>query len=296
MTEVDAGIRRGIVVGVDGSASSTAAVEWAARDAVLRGEPLTLVHVVMPPVTLSLPRVSVPPGFQRWQENAGHLIVDDAAAMAEKAVTPRRVTIERHVVSGLPVVVLADMSRKAKVTVVGHHGHGRLGRILGSVGFGLTQHGHGPVVVVHDDEVLLPEAAFAPVVVGIDGSQASDAATALAFDEAERRGVDLVAVHACMDWSGSELPFAERAALEAGGAEVLAERLAGWQERYPDVVVRRTVVTDHAAAHLVEHSQYAQLVVVGSRGLGGFTGLLLGSVSSAVVQSARAPVLVAPGP
>lgn len=178
------------------------------------------------------------------------------------------------------------------MVVVGCHGRGRLRRLLGSVGAGLAQHGHGPVVVVRDDEPLMPDAAFAPVLVGIDGSSVSEPATAFAFDEASRRGVDLIALYACMDWSGDEHPFVERAALQARGPELLAERLAGWQKTYPDVTVHPVVVPDQAAAHLVEHSKRVQLVVVGSHGFGGFTGMLLGSVSSAVVQSARAPVVV----
>ncbi len=285
--------RRGLVVGVDGSSSSNAAVDWAARDAVLHDEPLTLVHVLMPPVTVMLPKVPLPAGFQHWQESAGRILLDEAAAIAEKAASPHEVTIERTMIAGNPIETLADLSREARKVVVGRHGRGRLRHLLGSVGSGVSHHAHGPIVVVDDQDPQMSAGTFAPVVVGIDGSPVSELAIAIAFDEASRRGVHVVALLACMDWNGDEFIVSDRAALEAGGAEVLAERLAGWQERYPDVTVRRVVVFDQAAAHLVEESKRAQLVVVGSHGFGGFTGMLLGSVSSAVLQSARTPVVIA---
>jgi nucleotide-binding universal stress UspA family protein len=147
--------------------------------------------------------------------------------------------------------------------------------------------------IIHDEEPLMPDPAFASVVVGIDGSPFSETATAIAFDEASRRGVDLVAVHACVDWVVWGYPEPEWPAMEPRGRELLAARLSGWQESYPDVTVRRVVVADRAAVHLVEESERAQLVVVGSHGWGGFAGMLLGSVGSAVVQSARSPVIVA---
>lgn len=291
MTEI--AHRHGVVVGVDGSPSSLAAVEWAARDAAIHGEPLTLVHVLMPSVTVSLPRVELPAGFREWQEAEGRTVLDDAAKIAEKATPSDPPKIERKMITGVAIPVLAELSRDARLVVVGRHGRGRLRRLLGSVSSGLAHHAHGPVVVVDDEDPLLPDTAFAPVLVGVDGSPASEAATAVAFDAASRRGVDLVALLACLDWSGDEFPFDERSALESEGHQTLAERLAGWQEHYPDVTVHRVVVKDRAAAHLVEESKRAQLVVVGSHGFGGFTGLLLGSVSSAVLQSARTPVLIA---
>ena len=139
----------------------------------------------------------------------------------------------------------------------------------------------------------MPTLALAPVVVGIDGSPASESATAIAFEEASRRGVELVAVHAWSDFAVAELPGVEWSDVQTQAEEALAERLAGWQERYPDVRVRRVVVLDRPARQLLERSESAQLTVVGSHGRGGFAGMLLGSVSAAVAESARMPVIVA---
>ena len=77
------------------------------------------------------------------------------------------------------------------------------------------------------------------------------------------------------------------------GREALSERLAGWHERYPDVAVTPKLIAHDADRWLVNHSDSAQLVVVGSHGRGGFAGMLLGSVSTTVVHAARVPVIVA---
>ncbi|MFM9035268.1 MAG: universal stress protein, partial [Mycobacterium sp.] len=154
-------------------------------------------------------------------------------------------------------------------------------------------HAHCPVAIIHDEDPLMPHPSLAPVVVGVDGSPASESALAVAFEEASLRGVDLVAVHAWSDSGVFEFPGADWSTLQALGEETLGERLAGWQERFPDVLVRRVVVADRPAHQLLEQAESAQLLVVGSHGRGGFAGMLLGSVSTAVVHGARMPVIVA---
>ncbi|WP_264991128.1 universal stress protein, partial [Mycobacterium kiyosense] len=155
---------------------------------------------------------------------------------------------------------------------------------------GVLRSAKSPVVVVRDDAPAVGEDA--PVVVGIDGSEASELATAIAFDEASRRGVDLKAVHAWSDAEVLDFTGIDWEALQTEAEQILAERLAGWQERYPDVTVHRIVVRDRPAQELIEQAKSAQLLVVGSHGRGAI-GKLLGSVSNAVVHSVHTPVIVA---
>ena len=166
-------------------------------------------------------------------------------------------------------------------------GLGVVGRaVLGSVSSGLVHHARCPVAIVHADQAQAPDRT-SPVLLGIDGSPASEAATALAFDEASRRKVDLVALHAWSDVGIFPVVGMNWHEYEDEGHEVLGERLAGWQEQYPDVHVRRRIVCDKPVRWLIEESQQAQLVVVGSHGRGGFPGMLLGSVGSAVAQGGK---------
>jgi nucleotide-binding universal stress UspA family protein len=165
-----------------------------------------------------------------------------------------------------------------------------LGRfLLGSVSSSAVHHAHCPVAVVHEVDTADQSG---PVLVGVDGSPASDKAIALAFDEASRRGADLVALHAWSDVAVFPILGMDWREYEAQGEEILAERLAGFQQEYPDVKVRRQLVCDKPARWLIDESRHAQLVVVGGHGRGGFPGMLLGSVSSALAQSAQAPLIV----
>jgi nucleotide-binding universal stress UspA family protein len=220
---------------------------------------------------------------------------DDAVKVAEDACDRvGAIQIHTEVLSSAAIPTLVDLSREAELLVAGARGSGRWpGRLVGSVSSALLRHAHCPAAIIHDEDPLMPHPAQAPVLVGIDGSSASELATAIAFEEASRRRVGLIAMHAWSDVDVSEWPDVDWPATHSIGEEILAERLAGWQEQYPDVNVDRIVVRDQPARQLVERSEEAQLVVVGSRGRGGFAGILVGSVSETVAQLARMPVIVA---
>jgi nucleotide-binding universal stress UspA family protein len=285
--------RPGIVVGVDGSPASKVAVQWAARDAAMRNVSLTLVHVANG-VMATWPQTPLPVGFGKWQQQRGRQCIDDAIKIVEEATTGSgQVQVKTEMYYSAIVPTLVDMSKEAEMVVVGSRGLGAFGSLLGSVSTGLVHHAHSPVAVIHDQDPLMLHPARAPVLVGIDGSPASEIATAIAFDEASRRRADLLALHAWSDAGVLDFPGMDWPMMKSSEDEVLAERLAGWQENYPDVRVHREVVCDRPARQLIEHSESAQLVVVGSHGRGGFAGMLLGSVSTAVVHSARMPVIVA---
>jgi nucleotide-binding universal stress UspA family protein len=163
----------------------------------------------------------------------------------------------------------------------------------------LAAHGHCPVAVIRDREPGPGLPASGAVVVGVDGSSVSESAVAIAFEEASARGADLIAVHAWLEFvSAAPSLYANQllfdwAPIENQQREILAERLAGWQEKYPDVTVHRVVSREEKPAQALQfHAADAQLLVVGSRGHGGFVGMLLGSTSRKLIHDAPCPLMV----
>ncbi|HVQ91827.1 MAG TPA: universal stress protein [Mycobacteriales bacterium] len=284
-----------VVVGVDGSGSSLVAVDLAVAEAALRKRPLCIVHAFIWPylhVPLGPSPYGPPEGGLRHQAER---ILAEAYARA-RAAAPY-VPVDRELVAGEAAAVLRERSRTAALLVVGDRGLGGFtGLIIGSVAVQLAAHATCPIIVTRG-----AADPAGPVLLGVDGSPANDAAVGFAFEEAALRGVPLTAVHT---WThpvsagcGDVLPpVYDSADVQAEEARVVAEALAGWCGKYPDVVVHRELAHGGARKALIDATRRAQLVVVGTRGHGGFAGLLLGSVSQAVLHHAACPVAVVPHP
>lgn len=292
---MNATVGRPIVVGVDGSERCQHAVRWAADEARRVGTGLRLVHSVKAPL-------GYPPGHVDWHElrtsleDQGRGWLEQAREAAER--TAPGLSVELVLDTGSATATLLAESRHAEQLVLGSRGLGGFtGLLVGSTSVETAAHAHCPVVVVRGRETPDAPPLDGPVVVGVDGTPVGEAAIAFAFAEASRRETDLVAVHAWTDLvleaaytgSGAALYFTPMA---QQAEETLGERLAGWQEKYPDVNVVREVVREHPTGALLRRAEHARLVVVGSRGRGGFKGLLLGSTSQHLLHHAACPVAV----
>ncbi|MBQ0865123.1 universal stress protein [Streptomyces smyrnaeus] len=283
-----------VVVGVDGSPSSLAAVDIAAQEAKLRGGSLRVVHAFVWPmmkVPLGPSAVGPPEGGLR---SVAHRTAEEAAARAKSSQPTVEVT--HAVIVGEPLSVLTTESRDAELVVVGTRGLGGFtGLLVGSVAVYLTAHAECPVLVTRGRKH-----PTGPVLLGVDGSEVGDAAVGWAFEEASLRGAELVALHNWNAWTGPvaagpsvQVPtYYDVDLYRAEEESVLATAIAGWRERYPDVEVTPRLVQEYTRQALIAASEESQLLVVGARGRGGFTGLLLGSVSQAVLHHADCPVAI----
>ncbi|WP_030488453.1 universal stress protein [Micromonospora chokoriensis] len=286
-------MNRPVVVGVDGSPSSLVAAEHAARAALLRSRPLHLVHGFLHPLGYGVPLNPYDLGVPAPSEEAQKMLERTAAELADR--WPGLVVEVRQVAGG-PGITMVEESRRADLVVVGSRGLGGFaGLLLGSVGAQVAAHAHCPVLVVRPDEQPIP--VDGPVLVGVDGSESSRLAAGYAADEAALRDVPLVLVHVGPPDGGRTVPEEieeSQAAYQAEAVRLLADASAVVRAEHPDLVVREHPVWAAGAAQgLVEASGTASLLVVGTRGRAGFTGMLLGSVSQAAIQHAHCPVLVA---
>lgn len=286
-----------VLVGVDGSETSDVAAEWAAREALKLGWRL---HVVC---AYSLPTFTVASldgGYAALDDSAiragAQAVLDDAV----QALGREGLEITSSLETGDAAGVLVELSRNAGLAVIGTRGKGGFAdRLLGTVSSALPAHAHCPTVVVpvrEEHDVLVP---IRRIVVGVDGSESAKVALARAIDEAELWGVELTAVAAVPMVTGSSalsawLPAstdreAILAEVEVGLNAAVDAAVAG-----RNVVVKRHALDGSGSALLTEFSTAVELIVVGTRGRGGFAGLLLGSTSQTLLHHAICPIMVVP--
>jgi BASS family bile acid:Na+ symporter len=285
--------KRPVVVGYDGAPATQAALSWAAQEALAMGRPLRVLLAWGTP-TMGISPVSRTSQYSLDAGRAGRTLQE---AVDRLRVEVPGLDIEGELVQSKPAQALLDMAPRSALIVVGHQSKSRVGRLaLGSVASAVVTHADTTVVVV-------PSAAGThfrrqgPVVVGVDGSPGSELAVEYAMEATTRHGLQLVAVHVTDKGSASGLRsggggFAVAAPDRATGLLAISAALKAGRSEFPAVEVREVVETGSPAERLLAECSDAALLVVGSRGHGGFAGLLLGSVGRAVLEAAACPVAV----
>lgn len=282
---------RPVIVGLDGSGPSEAALDWAVRESVKQQRPLHIVHTEW---------YAFSPGPMESEARLRH----DARVFADGAVAAAKRTAPELEVAAVvgqdhPARVLVGLSEHAEMVVVGSRGLGGFaGLLLGSVSHEVAAHAHCPVVVVGDHyRDGLHASSTGRVVVGVDVAHPSDPVLGAAFAYATTHSVGVLAVHA---W----VPYYLEGALVgapmigdwrediATGREALRTAMTPWRAKYPEVTLEERVVMAPAAEALVRLGEDAALIVVGTRGRGELASLALGSVSHDVLRRARCPVMV----
>jgi nucleotide-binding universal stress UspA family protein len=287
--EEDVNLSR-ICVGVDGSPASQSALRWAAGEAAAHNAELVVVHAYDWRVVGARAQIGGTVADVAKTKADGLL---EAAVEQARAAAPG-VTVSGEAVLGSPGHTLVNASTTSDLVVLGSRGHGGFASLLlGSVGQHVATHAAGPVVVVRGRPNM-----DGPIVVGVDGSPAADHAVRWAFDEAAARGAGVLAVRVYVPRNAGlgvdvSVPIEDAEERREEEQRRVADDIASWQEKYPDVPVRSVALDGHTAEVLIGLSASAQLVVVGTRGHGGFAGLLLGSVGLQLLHHADCPVLIA---
>ncbi|HET8599712.1 MAG TPA: universal stress protein [Segeticoccus sp.] len=277
-----------LVVGVDGSWQSTQALSWAAQESHRTGRPIHLIHAFAP----DYPSLGYGLGGDRsmLREQAEEQLREAAETIH---IIDSSIEVTTGLSSGFPSAALVRASKEARLVVVGTRGQSLLaGTVLGSVSSQVAMHAHCPVIIVRGAQGEDVSQTHR-ILVGYDGSPQAQLALELAFDEAVVQDAQLVCVQAW--WPGD----VEEAAAARGHdwadyqreqQDAVRRLLKDRLNANPDVSFTHEVVKDNPAKILIERSHDADLVAVGARGNGGFQGLLLGSVSSAVLQKANCTI------
>ncbi len=285
-----------VVVGVDGSEGSLVALRWAAHEAARRGWPLQVVTCAQLPMAVEVGMV----GVGGFAGSAMDLIVKDQEGVNQRAVDLARsfglgpgVKVGGETILGAPAYALVGAANENDVLVVGATGHpGRLTDMLGSVATVVTHRAKCPVVVVHG--VPRSDNEIKRIVVGVDGSPGSDQATEWAIEQAMRCGAELVLVHGWVyPYVGARTGVSEpRDDMRLDAMRTLEIAMDNVVDVAPGLKCRSVISEESAAKAIIDAAVDGDLVVVGSRGRGGFGALLLGSVSRTVVQHSPCPVAV----
>lgn len=294
----DTEVIQGIVVGVDGSDQALCALKWAVKEAKRRGSVLNIVTAYTIPVFAAS---SMDAGYATLDDQLIRNGAEEVVRQARATITDEDVTIRTYIESGDPSGVLLDLSRQAELIVVGTRGRGGfVGRLLGSVSSALPAHAKCPTVVVplcvakrSDDDPEIQDR----IVVGVDGSDRARMAVLVAAELAAARGLSMRIVCALAPVSGALAWMPATVDQEAVAADVRHQMTIGkaWLQSYfPDLEIDIDVLEGAPVEILIRESQTARLLVTGSRGRGGFAGMLLGSTSQGVLHHSKGPVMVVP--
>jgi nucleotide-binding universal stress UspA family protein len=296
---------RTVTAGLDGSRESLAAADWAAREALLRGLPLRLVHVWEWQPYINAPLVG-PETQHHWAER----IPREAVARLRTRYPDLEIATDQ--IAGQPAAILSVAAEESEMLVLGSRGlSGIAGFLVGSVALATLARAERPVVLVRSTELAQdehrPDAAGDPstttpyrdVVLGLDPSRPCGELIEFAFDAAARRGARLRVVHGwslppVYGYDPGAVDAALAAELAAQEASVLADALRPWRDKFPGVEVIVRDIFGRPAHHLVEAASAAGLLVVGRRTHASAIGTHIGPVAHAVLHHCTAPVTVVP--
>ncbi|MCJ1676965.1 universal stress protein [Streptomyces sp. APSN-46.1] len=281
-----------VTVGVDRSPESRAAARWGAREAALRQVPLRLVHAVDWPDAPLIPR----PGRETADRWADEVLTD---ALEDVRRRYPQVEITTRCLSGRPAAALAAEAADAGLLVLGSRGLGGLvGFLIGSVSLSTLVATETPVALVRvtDEPDESGPAPFGEIVVGVDIHEAADRVLSFAFEEADRRGCALRAVHGWkLPAAYAYVPFLDpdsEREISRGVTQMLDDMLLPWRHKFPAVSVTHNAFRGSAGHQLVQAAAGADLVVVGRHLRRSPLGAHLGPVAHAVLHHAAAPVAV----